>query len=393
QSLTVGQANLTIVGLTGDNKAFDGTTAATASGIASLSGIVGADDVTLGGTPVYTFASAAVGTGITITTTGYTISGTDAGNYTLTQPTLSADITGNALTLDDISISDETCDGANDGSATVTVSGGTAPYSYEWSTGVTTTSNVLSGLEGGDYSVTVVDALNNFVMQDFTIAEGATLDVTVTENQTVYYGYPPAANTTIGVEQIVGGSAPYTYVWSTGETTQNIHVCPTDTTTYTVTVTDANGCSTTANVVVNVVDVRCNHGHHGHYGRKHFVKVCHKGRKTICIPWWAAKWHLWHGDTLGGCDSEPNQVEITNLKVFPNPFKRHLHVKFNSTATANVDLLIYNHRGALVFQKALTVNEGQTKTKLNLSHLKRGRYYLKAVVNGEVKRIRHLIKH
>ena len=87
-------AELTIVGLIGDNKVYDGTTAATATGTALLSGIIGADDVILGGSPVFTFALANVGTGVTMFTSGYAISGTDSGNYTLTQPTLSGDITG-----------------------------------------------------------------------------------------------------------------------------------------------------------------------------------------------------------------------------------------------------------------------------------------------------------
>ncbi|MEQ6122572.1 YDG domain-containing protein, partial [Pseudotenacibaculum sp. MALMAid0570] len=69
-------ATLTVVGLTGDNKVYDGTTAGSASGTATLSGVIGADDVVLGGSPVFTFASANVGTGITINTSGYTISGT-----------------------------------------------------------------------------------------------------------------------------------------------------------------------------------------------------------------------------------------------------------------------------------------------------------------------------
>ena len=59
--------------------------------------MIGADDVSLGGSPIFTFASAEPGTGITINTSGYTISGTDSGNYTLTQPTLSADITAQPL--------------------------------------------------------------------------------------------------------------------------------------------------------------------------------------------------------------------------------------------------------------------------------------------------------
>jgi len=90
---TTEQGELTIVGLTGDDKEYDSTTDATASGTATLSGIVGAHDVSLSGTPTFTFASADAGTGIAIATTGYTLSGADASKYTLTQPTLSADIT------------------------------------------------------------------------------------------------------------------------------------------------------------------------------------------------------------------------------------------------------------------------------------------------------------
>ena len=90
---------LTITGITGDNKVYDGTTAATATGTATLVGVASGDDVFLGGSPVFTFASANVGTGITINTTGLTISGTDSGNYSLSQPTLSGDITRRSITL------------------------------------------------------------------------------------------------------------------------------------------------------------------------------------------------------------------------------------------------------------------------------------------------------
>ena len=94
-------ASLTITGLTGSNKVYDGTTNATASETPVLSGVVSDDDVVLGGTPVFTFASAELGTDIQITTTGFIITGADSGNYTLTQPTLSADIL-TTLGVDDI---------------------------------------------------------------------------------------------------------------------------------------------------------------------------------------------------------------------------------------------------------------------------------------------------
>ena len=100
-SSTVSAKSLTITGLSGANKPYDGGTSATATGTAALSGIVSGDEsnVTLGGSPVYTFASANAGNGISISTSGYSISGSASGNYSLTQPTLSANITKVALTI------------------------------------------------------------------------------------------------------------------------------------------------------------------------------------------------------------------------------------------------------------------------------------------------------
>ncbi|WP_293890837.1 YDG domain-containing protein, partial [Flavobacterium sp.] len=99
QTLTVSAKGLTISGLSASSKNYDGNTDATVTGIPSLVGVVGSDDVSLLGTAVGTFASSAVGTGIAVTVTGYSLNGTSAGNYTLTQPTLSADIIANTPTL------------------------------------------------------------------------------------------------------------------------------------------------------------------------------------------------------------------------------------------------------------------------------------------------------
>jgi endonuclease/exonuclease/phosphatase family metal-dependent hydrolase len=88
QTLTIDPKALTVTSADANDKTYDGTNAAVVVG--TLSGIVGADDVSLVGTG--TFASVNAGTGISVTSTS-TLAGTDAGNYTLTQPTgLSADI-------------------------------------------------------------------------------------------------------------------------------------------------------------------------------------------------------------------------------------------------------------------------------------------------------------
>ncbi|WP_298392106.1 YDG domain-containing protein, partial [Flavobacterium sp.] len=92
-SSTVTPKELTVTGVTAANKVFDGTTAATLNGTASLIGVINSDVVILGGTPVATFATADVGANIAVSVTGYTISGTGAANYFLMQPSLTADIT------------------------------------------------------------------------------------------------------------------------------------------------------------------------------------------------------------------------------------------------------------------------------------------------------------
>ncbi|NHM07171.1 hypothetical protein G4D82_08050 [Flavobacterium sp. CYK-4] len=96
---TVSQLGLTITGLSAQDKDFDGNTTATLTGTAVLNGVLFSDDVVLGGTPVANFSSAAVGTW-PVTVTGYTITGTKAANYSLSQPTV-ANATINPSSLDD----------------------------------------------------------------------------------------------------------------------------------------------------------------------------------------------------------------------------------------------------------------------------------------------------
>ena len=93
-------AALTLGGITASNKVYDGTTAATlnTAGI-TFSGLVSGDSVSLGGAGIGTFADKNVGTGKTVTVSGYTLGGADAGNYTAAQPSgLTANITPATLT-------------------------------------------------------------------------------------------------------------------------------------------------------------------------------------------------------------------------------------------------------------------------------------------------------
>lgn len=122
---------------------------------------------------------------------------------------------------------------------------------------------------------------------EFTIANAGS-------DKNVVYGY--GSNCTILTGMSAGGVAPYTYSWSSSgaiSNSANTEVCPTVTTTYTLTVTDSKGCSRTDDVTVYVNDVRCGN-------KMDKVKVCHNGEE-ICIAAEAVDAHLKRGDTLGTC--------------------------------------------------------------------------------------------
>jgi hypothetical protein len=104
-SVTTGTINakpLTVSGITANNKEYDGTNTAVTlnTGTAALVGIVSGDTVSLNnGSAAAVFADKNVGTGKTVTISGLTIGGADAENYSLTQPTTTANITARAITV------------------------------------------------------------------------------------------------------------------------------------------------------------------------------------------------------------------------------------------------------------------------------------------------------
>jgi len=162
---------------------------------------------------------------------------------TITEPTaVTANITG----------SDVLCNGGTDASADLTVSGGTPGYTYLWSPGGQTTEDI-NNIPAGIHCVTVTDANLCTGITCVTITEPLPIVLNITNDQTICIGQ----NTAISVSVTGGGTPPYTYLWSpaTGlndPTIPNPTVNITLTTTYIVTVTDANGCTAAEDVVISV---------------------------------------------------------------------------------------------------------------------------------------------
>jgi hypothetical protein len=132
------------------------------------------------------------------------------------------------------------CGGLGDGAIDLTVTGGTGPYSYQWSNSATTED--LTGLSGGFYSVTVTDSgtvSNCAYLMNYQLIEPTTLSVNVDTVYMTCNGNDGSINITT-----YGGSPIYTYNWSTAATTEDLTNAPAGT--HTVSITDANGCETTA---------------------------------------------------------------------------------------------------------------------------------------------------
>lgn len=145
------------------------------------------------------------------------------------------------FTKQSISNINVTCFGGNDGSATITVAGGTMPYTYLWSpTGETT--NTITGLSEGSYTVKVKD-LNG--CQTIDSIKILSLNPQPTPK---ILGTTSICEGNASILTVKGGN---TYIWNTGETTTTINVSPVNNTTYTVTGT-IGPCSNTATVTVYV---------------------------------------------------------------------------------------------------------------------------------------------
>ncbi|MBK9176419.1 MAG: gliding motility-associated C-terminal domain-containing protein [Flavobacteriales bacterium] len=144
---------------------------------------------------------------------------------------------------------DETCNGPCDGTATVNPTGGQQPFTYLWSPGGQTTPSI-SGLCQGVYSVTISDASGCDTTVVFDILPEVPLEANlITTDATC----PDVCDGTATVTP-TGGTAPYTIVWSPappGGQQGNASITGLCIGALQVTVTDVNGCTSTANAFIN----------------------------------------------------------------------------------------------------------------------------------------------
>jgi len=288
--------------------------------------------VTGNGTYGYAWSNGSTLTNITnVAAATYTVTVSDiygctqTATATVTQPSA-------ALTASATATAQTSCSSSN-GSVTVVASNGTSPYTYDWTNGATT-SNVTS-LAANSYTVTVTDNNQCTATASATVSapSGISVSTSTTDATNGANGTATATPT--------GGTSPYTYAWT------NSGTAATDTGlaagSYSVTVTDANGCSATASVTIV---------------------------------------------TTGINNVTPN---ITNITLVPNPATDVVKVVVEMGTTQSVDFKMIDITGKIIYASHETTVQGTIVHEISLNEYAAGIYIVEIAAGNQVVRKRLVI--
>ena len=259
---------------------------------------------------------------------------------------------------------DVSCNGSGNGSATVTITGGTAPFAYSNNGGVfLTTSNavtVFSNLQPGTYPFTITDAAGCSVDRSVTILPGGSVQVSAV---VVNGDFQNSCDGKVTIT-VTGGVAPFTYVWSDGVTTTTsaatltrANLCgpaagsgvPVQ---YTVVVTDANGCQGSTSFLIDV---------------------------SSSAPAGVA------GGARAGVGAQLGQASgLSSALLYPNPSKGIVHVQINSGVRGTAVVSVIDMSGRVVKTMVVSLEKGVNTKDLQLP-VRAGFYMLQIRTSGEVK--------
>ncbi len=204
-----------------------------------------------GGKAPYTFSWNTSPVITTPTATGivagtYDVTVTDANNCTKVQQVIITQPSG-SLSSAISNSNDVSCFGGSNGSATVSVTNGTLPYTYSWNTTPIQTLATATGLAQGNYIVIVTDFNGCTTSSSIAIAQPPAISTSISVQTNVACSGSNSGSATIVAN---GGTAPYTYSWDTNPVQTTATGINLAMGTYNVTVKDANNCSTIQQVII-----------------------------------------------------------------------------------------------------------------------------------------------
>ncbi len=361
---------------------------------------------TAGGTTPYTY----VWTNTTQTTENITDLTANIYNVTITDANTctainSATINEPAPIVVTETITEPTC-GNSDGQISVNVSGGTPPYTYLWSNAETTSS--ISGIGAGIYDLTVTDTNGCFTIENYLVNDqGAPLvSISSITDATCNGNCDGAINTDVS-----GGTIPYQFLWSNGETTQNIDsLCAGN---YSLTVTDSLNCSAVALGAVNEptpLSISLSSTNDDGTGTGTSSVVASGGTPGYSYLWddpnaqiTPTATGLFNGlynvtvTDVNGCTisdtitvhlvtSIENIKHLAVIKIFPNPNNGNFTIKIDGQVNNTINVQIYNISGQKIYEDKIN-----SKIKsIALPNIKEGVYFIK-LFNDQINSIKKII--
>ncbi len=259
----------------------------------------------------------------------YTCTVTDANNCATTAIATVAQL---AAVSGNVTKSNVLCFGAATGSATITGTGGTAPYSYSWNTTPTAqTTSTISNLPAFTYTCTVTDANGCVGSKPTTITQSTAISINKTKTD------PSCGVCTDGAVGVIvsGGAGPYTYNWTTSPVQTTASITGVGIGKYVVTVTDANGCVKKDSV------------------------------------------------TLTQTTALANRVGNNVYNVYPNPTKDKLIVAVELNYATLLQLTITSLIGAKLMYTATESAVGTYNQSIDVSNLTTGVYFITLQTNKE----------
>jgi hypothetical protein len=230
---------------------------------------------------------------------------------------------------------------------------------------VSTTFTVIGDQNGCSKTVTI------------TVTVHPKLDALAGKDTMVYIGYAPMECIKLQ-GSASGGSMPFVYTWSNGSATATTNVCPKTTTTYTLLVTDANGCTDMDEIVVKYSKVKC---------WEDKVYVCHE-RQTICVDIDEVSSYLIQGARPGKCnETDPDYDGSDNLFIiYPNPNTGLFTIKVRKAdLSADVKIEISDPMGRKIYSMEPKVNNGSIDETIAISgELEAGVYSVQLKYNKKM---------
>jgi predicted transcriptional regulator len=302
----------------------------------------------------------------------YTVTVTDANTC---QGTASFNLTVNALPVAQALAADESpCSYSDNGSVDLSLTGN-APFNYLWSDG--STDEDLSGLIAGTYNCTITDANGCITTATATVNEPLPFDGTVsTSANTICRG-------DVLTLTAAGGA---TYAWSNGQTNASFQDAPTQTTTYSVVISSAAGCTDNDQVTVNVNDLpnpvitlvgnELDPGTFASYQWYFEGQIIGGATGPTYTPAQNGNYTVMVTNA-NGCDSTSAPFNVTFIGIewteqtawsmYPNPTHSMVYVK---DAPMGAMVRVYNATGQLITQVAVNT----TVCSLDMSELPAGVY-------------------